>query len=359
MTAIDIASPAERSQSGPSARFWGVLAIAAVGVAALIGYEYLVFGWHPAREEAPAFSAYHWSRTGLALIISVALIGALAKSDRRAATAPMSRFEIGFAGCVMLSALAAAGVMVTSPAAFAGFAREDYWLEWTSAALLFAASGLFALELAGRWRRTSARSGPDLLGLAIAAGFAGLFFVMAMEEVSWMQRVFGFATPGTMAEANWQGEFNLHNFQTDFAELGLYAGAGALLIFLPLLRELAPGWRPLGWLDGFIPDRTVAAVSAPMAIFTYGHWNLVLIQIVSFLTIFAMAAFARDAMRCGARSEAALFAALGVSVAAGQIVFLIAGDRMIEMFDATEWKEFYLALGLAWFAWRANRRVRR
>lgn len=39
-----------------------------------------------------------------------------------------------------------------------------------------------------------------------------------------------------------------------------------------------------------------------------------------------------------ALGETALFGALAVSVAIGQAAFLIAGDRMIELFDATEWR---------------------
>ncbi|MBC7986510.1 MAG: hypothetical protein H7X93_07550 [Sphingomonadaceae bacterium] len=350
--------PAMRDGVGPGARFWAVLAIAAIGIAVIAGYELLILGWHPAREEAPLFSPYHWARIGLTLIMSVALVRALTGSAS-AAGRPMTSGEIGFAGAVLLSALAATGVMVADPAAFAAFAREDFLLEWGSALLLFVAAGLFLADLWRRWRAPGHRSAAALLGLALVAGFAGLFFVMGMEEISWMQRVFGFATPGALAEANWQGEFNLHNFQTGLTELALYTGAGVLLVFLPLLVEFAPGWRPFAWSRDFLPDRTVAAVGAPIAIFTYGQWNLVPLQLVSMVTVIAMVVWARDARRREAWGEAMLFAALGVFVALGQIVFLIAGDRMIEIFDATEWKEFYIALGLAWFAWRARGRSRR
>ena len=44
-----------------------------------------------------------------------------------------------------------------------------------------------------------------------------LFFVLVGEEISWGQRIFGFATPEGMEEKNIQGEFNLHNM--DFLHL--------------------------------------------------------------------------------------------------------------------------------------------
>jgi len=40
---------------------------------------------------------------------------------------------------------------------------------------------------------------------------AAVLFVMAMEEVSWTQWFFGFATPESVREVNLQHEFNLHN----------------------------------------------------------------------------------------------------------------------------------------------------
>jgi hypothetical protein len=65
-------------------------------------------------------------------------------------------------------------------------------------------------------------------------------FVIGMEEISWGQRLFGFATPERLAEANWQAEFNFHNVQTDLSETVYYFGAGIFLIVLPLLRDLVP-----------------------------------------------------------------------------------------------------------------------
>ena len=97
---------------------------------------------------------------------------------------------------------------------------------------------------------------------------------MAMEEISRGQRLFGFATPETLAQMNWQGEFNLHNIQTDLSELIYYAGASLFLGLLPLLRDLVPPAAAAHPLFAFVPRRGVALVAAPAAAFNYGHWNL-------------------------------------------------------------------------------------
>ena len=41
--------------------------------------------------------------------------------------------------------------------------------------------------------------------------FIALFFVIAAEEISWGQRLFGFMTPENISNVNVQDEFNLHN----------------------------------------------------------------------------------------------------------------------------------------------------
>ena len=112
---------------------------------------------------------------------------------------------------------------------------EDSPLEWGSALLLLVASGLFAFRFARELARRRSAAVLASAGL-LAAGF----FVLGMEEVSWMQRLFGFGTPERLAELNWQAEFNVHNMQTDLAELVYYAGAGLFLGPVPLLRDAVP-----------------------------------------------------------------------------------------------------------------------
>ena len=219
---------------------------------------------------------------------------------------------------------------------------SDLPLEWASALLLLGAGGGLAIH-ALRHRR-------DVLGLILAGGLALVLVVIAMEEISWGQRLFGFATPETLAELNWQSEFNFHNVQTDLSETAYYFGAGVFLILLPLLRDLLPLRVASHPLLALAPRRSVALVSAPVAMFNYGHWNLLPIQLTILLALWALLAWARAAARRSDGREQALFLAAALAVLAGQALFLAFGSAMPDLPDATEYKEYFIALGFAWYA---------
>jgi hypothetical protein len=196
------------------------------------------------------------------------------------------------------------------------------------------------------------RAGARLLSWACMPPllFALLLFVMGMEEISWLQRVIGFDTPAELARANMQQEFNLHNVHTDLSENVYYIGVGSFLILLPFLRDALPGARgTLGWIDDYIPGRWVAAVAAPLSIFNYGMWNVIPMQMTMMLTVLVCAFYARAALRREGRAEAGLFAVIAAAVVAGQAAFLAWGHLLPFIWDASEYKELFLAGGLA--AW--------
>lgn len=79
---------------------------------------------------------------------------------------------------------------------------EDGPAEYLSAVFYFAAALLFAL--AGLRGVTSRWWMVPLVVLSVLVGG---------EEISWGQRLFGFGTPESLADANVQGEVNLHNIE--------------------------------------------------------------------------------------------------------------------------------------------------
>jgi hypothetical protein len=60
---------------------------------------------------------------------------------------------------------------------------------------------------------------------------------MAGEEISWGQRIFGWATPDFFRENNIQGETNFHNMDTQLFQNILYFGGWLLLVALPFFGE--------------------------------------------------------------------------------------------------------------------------
>lgn len=343
----DTARPTSKYARLPVA-IWAAICISIAMVIALSAYEYAALGWHPAREEPALFTAYHWLRMAVSTALAAALCMTLATfgDAGRAPSARAPDLQIG--GLSLVAGCAVIALLIVDRALFHAMAGEDLALEWASALLLFAGGFLF-LAAALRRRRIANGAALDLL---ILIGFGGLFLLIAMEEISWGQRVIGFETPGAMAEINWQSEFNFHNLQTDLSELGYYLGTGILLIALPLVKETLPHWWPVRRFGAFMPDRTVALISAPMLFLSYGHWNLLPIQFLAIFGALTMAVFARSARLRGDGAEAALFAVMSAVILAGQIAVLLLGPSMVEIFDATEYREFFIALGLACFAWQ-------
>ncbi len=114
-----------------------------------------------------------------------------------------------------------------APGVSFGITREDSWLESLTAVWLFLGGSLFFVTA---WREGS------LLrrSLYILGGMAMLFG--AGEEISWGQRIFGFATPEFLMTLNSQNEFNAHNvyygnFPPSYRNVGLFLCIAASAAF--------------------------------------------------------------------------------------------------------------------------------
>jgi len=110
--------------------------------------------------------------------------------------------------------------------------QEDQALEWASFWSFFVAGGVFALAAWRQRRRTGALPW-FVVGLALFCVF------VAMEEISWGQRVFGHRPPDYFLAENYQQEINFHNLaSTDLRLLvfrGIILGYGVLLPLLALV----------------------------------------------------------------------------------------------------------------------------
>jgi len=129
------------------------------------------------------------------------------------------------------------------PDRFYQMVQEDEALEWATfwAFLLAAGANVLAAIRLARGTR----------GLPWFVAGLGLFcFVVAMEEISWGQRVFGYRPPVYFLENNYQQEFNFHNvIESDFRQdifVGLIAAYGCVLPLMMLIGPLARGIRRVG-----------------------------------------------------------------------------------------------------------------
>ena len=121
---------------------------------------------------------------------------------------------------------------------------EDLYGEWAQV-YLFTATFLLAFRLSlVPWHYRS-----FFVLLTIAC------FYVAMEEISWGQRLLGFSSPEFFQSQNLQGETNLHNllvgpYRTTLKTVIEYSIASALLVY-GLLYPLAyaQNWRMAHWLE--------------------------------------------------------------------------------------------------------------
>jgi hypothetical protein len=109
--------------------------------------------------------------------------------------------------------------------------QEDEYLEWSSFwAFLFAAVAYFRRAIQDR--RTTRHWPWFFYGIALFC------LVVAMEEISWGQRLFGYRPPVYFLEHNYQQEFNFHNVvETDYRKLALMVIIAGYGIVLPLAAQ--------------------------------------------------------------------------------------------------------------------------
>ncbi len=320
-------------------------AAALLAVVALTGFELFQWSMPVLPNQAPQADLYSFARAGLVALLSLAVVAIAAAPDiAGTARIALSVRQSLMAILSLLLLLAFLAIFLVSPKTFSAMSLEDGAVEWASALLPIAGSFLLlrcGLALLGEARR---KTGPLWAGMAIIF-CAGLLFSLGMEEISWGQRIFGFATPESLS-GNIQGEFNLHNLATNqIGVLHKLAGFG-FLIFLPFIYEFMPR---IELLTTLIPSRCVALVSAPLAALNYNGWDFLPMQMTTYLTIGILFHFALQAWRARQFAETTISAAMAAAIIGAQAAFLVHGERFARIWEITEYKELYIALGL--FVW--------
>lgn len=139
---------------------------------------------------------------------------------------------------ILLIFVVAAVLHSTNEYAYDWVSREDGVLEWATFWAFVVAATLFF-----RNALYSKRSGEPFPWFVF--GLAAFCLFVAMEEISWGQRIFGAAPPAFFLKSNYQQELNFHNlFETDYRVLIVQVvllGYGVLLsaaAMHPRIRQL-------------------------------------------------------------------------------------------------------------------------
>lgn len=112
--------------------------------------------------------------------------------------------------------------------------QEDHWMEWSTVWAFLLAAVAAAIGARRQWR--NGRRIPWFFG-----GLALFAFLVAMEEISWGQRLFNFTPPEYFLADNFQQELTVHNIiASDLRQLGFLIIVAGYGILLPLAGLMAP-----------------------------------------------------------------------------------------------------------------------
>ncbi len=300
--------------------------------------------WHTPlfAEGRPNLSPGHLMRSIVILFSSVLMLASAINKEHLNGSFKVAggRTEKAWIFIAVATAILFLGIFLLRPDIFNRASLEDGPVEWGSAILLFLSCGLFIMAFR------------KCLGMAkylkwVCLLFAVVFFVMAMEEVSWFQRVFKIETPDLFA-GNIQKEMNLHNFATNKVENIYYWGAFVFTVVLPFILVNYPGLKnkPVGL---FVPRPFVAVIGAIACAYNYDMWNIVHIQLAFFGSICILIYFS-----VLSRNPLEKIALISIStlLIASQVAFLLDGKSFDRLWNVTEYKEFFIPL--AFLAYSAD-----
>lgn len=191
---------------------------------------------HPVENYLASWENVSWRIFGMLLVIGLIPLPLVATGP-----AVQSYFESRYGSTLALkpevtnTILAIFGLALVfylyylQPVGYVYFITEDYWAEYGSFLSWAAATCFLACLLFGD--RGFRKPGVVLLAF-------GTFFV-AMEEISWGQRILDIPSPTVFTQYNLQGEINLHNLVPIVSKQDVIAGivVGLWSLLLPLLTR--------------------------------------------------------------------------------------------------------------------------
>jgi hypothetical protein len=159
----------------------------------------------------------------------------------------------------------------THPGLYQAYTTEDGYIELTTAFLLLMTSFLCLYK---------ALSGKRRMPVVFFSLAAVVFFFGFGEEISWGQRIFGFATPQELQKINTQEEFSFHNIHIRDISLnrlvfssGLYTGVFLYFLAFPVL------YRRKTWFRNLIDQIGLPIPSTTLSIlYLVAFFSLLLIE---------------------------------------------------------------------------------
>jgi hypothetical protein len=240
--------------------------------------------------------------------------------------------------CILFVSMVILYLFLFETSIFNRLSLEDGIIENGSAILLFGSCILITTSFLKSWNVSNIPKGAKVSFALLSL----VFFVMAMEEVSWFQRVLEIETP-TLFSANLQNEINLHNFYTNHVENTYYFGTFIFLVVLPFVRFLFPCILNNNYLKIFVARPFVGVIASIACAYNYDMWNIIFTQVAFFssvLILFVFFVFSNN------RSEKYIISFTILLLIATQVIFLANGVNFARLWEVTEYKEFFIPLAL-------------
>jgi hypothetical protein len=167
---------------------------------------------------------------------------------------------------ILLMFLLAAGIYFHDESLYYLAVQEDEYLEWATFWAFILASAMYIL---GAIRESRAGGWWFLIGLSLFC------FVVAMEEISWAQRLLGYRAPDFFLESNYQQELNIHNVvETGARKLIMQAillGYGVIMSGLSLWAPFSNVFRRLRIVTP--PPALIVGFLAMFVVYSWYPWS--------------------------------------------------------------------------------------
>jgi len=225
---------------------------------------------------------------------------------------------------------------------FNAISHEDGPIEWASAILFFICCFIFAVSFI----RYRANKSITKITIWTFTFLSFSFFIIAMEEVSWFQRVLSIETP-SLFERNIQNEINLHNFSNDIIENIYYFVAFLFLVVLPFLKVIFLDTTNNEYLILFLPRPFVSILGAIQCSYNFDMWNILFVQISFFSAIIILFIFSLLSINW---RDSFIFIFTIILMVVTQAIFLNNGEYFLHMGEITEIKEFLIPIAFFWYS---------
>ena len=312
-----------------------------IGLVSVVALDKLYWSTWVFEEGWPKFSLYYSFRS----FIIFASILAIVKSSLGFAK---PRLILDESNGVPLERLSIFGMLLVSviivflfvfrPSVFNELSWEDGPVEWASALLLFVGCIVIIVSL---FKSRNILNIPKFTQFSLAL-LSLLFFVTAMEEVSWFQRWLEIETPKAFDD-NYQREINFHNFATNEVENIYYFGVFLFLVALPYVRSMFPFVSNNNYLRIFVPRPFVSVIGSIPCAYNFDMWNVVFTQIAFFSSVIILLAYVVFSSK---RSDINTILFAIFVIVATQILFLTNGENFDPLWAVTEYKELLIPMVL-------------